>query len=101
MKNSMNMALNKPASMAWSVRCAFLLPLLAAIIGAAGMHGAVAAPSNPTVVNGQVTFSQQGNVFTITNSPNAIINWSSFSINAGEMVRFIQQNSSSLSLIHI
>jgi filamentous hemagglutinin family protein len=95
MKNSMNMALNKPASLAWSVRCAFLPPLLAALVGIAGMHGAVAAPSNPTVVNGQVTFSQQGNVFTITNSPNAIINWSSFSISAGEMVRFIQQNSSS------
>lgn len=92
MKNSMNMALNKSA---WSVRCAFLPPLLAAIIGISGMHGAVAAPSNPTVVNGQVTFSQQGNVFTITNSPNAIINWSSFSINAGEMVRFIQQSDSS------
>jgi filamentous hemagglutinin family protein len=98
MKNSMNMALNKSA---WSVRCAFLPPLLAAIIGAAGMHGAVAAPSNPTVVNGQVTFSQQGNVFTITNSPNAIINWSSFSINVGEMVRFIQQNSSSAVLNRI
>ncbi len=95
MKNSMNMVLNKPVSLAWSVRCAFLPPLLAAMVGIAGMHGAVAAPSNPTVVNGQVTFSQQGNVFTITNSPNAIINWSSFSISAGEMVRFIQQNSSS------
>lgn len=95
MKNSINMALNKSATLAWSVRCAFLPPLLAACLGAAGVGSALANPSNPTVVNGQVTFSQQGNVFTITNSPNAIINWSSFSISAGEMVRFIQQNSSS------
>lgn len=95
MKNSINMALNKSATLAWSVRCAFLTPLLAACLGAAGVGSALANPSNPTVVNGQVTFSQQGNVFTITNSPNAIINWSSFSISAGEMVRFIQQNSSS------
>lgn len=95
MKKSMNMALNKSATLAWSVRCAFLPPLLAACLGVAGIGSAVASPSNPIVVNGQVTFSQQGNVFTITNSPNAIINWSSFSIGAGEMVRFIQQNSSS------
>lgn len=101
MKKSMNMALNKPSALAWSVRCAFLPPLLAACLGVAGIGSAVANPSNPTVVNGQVTFSQQGNVFTITNSPNAIINWSSFSIGAGEMVRFIQQNSSSAVLNRI
>lgn len=101
MKKSMNMALNKPPTLAWSVRCAFLPPLLAACLGVAGIGSAVASPSNPTVVNGQVTFSQQGNVFTITNSPNAIINWSSFSIGAGEMVRFIQQNSSSAVLNRI
>ncbi|MNR76095.1 Heme/hemopexin-binding protein precursor [compost metagenome] len=81
--------------LAVSVRCAFLPPLLATFLSIAGMGNAVANPSNPTVVNGQVTFSQQGNVFTITNSPSAIINWSSFSINANEMVRFIQRNASS------
>jgi filamentous hemagglutinin family protein len=95
MKKPMNMALNKSAILARSIRCAFLPPVLAACLGVAGIGSAVANPSNPTVVNGQVTFSQNGNVFTITNSPNAIINWNSFSINAGEMVRFIQQNSSS------
>ena len=95
MKKPMNMALNKSAILARSIRCAFLPPVLAACLGVASIGSAVANPSNPTVVNGQVTFSQNGNVFTITNSPNAIINWASFSINAGEMVRFIQQNSSS------
>lgn len=95
MKIPMNMALNKSAILARSIRCAFLPPVLAACLGVAGIGSAVANPSNPTVVNGQVTFAQNGNVFTITNSPSAIINWNSFSINAGEMVRFIQQNSSS------
>lgn len=95
MKKPMNMALNKSAILARSIHCAFLPPVLAVCLGVAGIGSAVANPSNPTVVNGQVTFSQNGNVFTITNSPNAIINWNSFSINAGEMVRFIQQNSSS------
>lgn len=95
MKKPMNMALNKSAILARSIRCAFLPPVLAVCLGVAGTGSAVANPSNPTVVNGQVTFSQNGNVFTITNSPSAIINWNSFSINAGEMVRFIQQNSSS------
>lgn len=56
MKNSINMALNKSATLAWSVRCAFLTPLLAACLGAAGVGSALANPSNPTVVNGQVTF---------------------------------------------
>ncbi|MES2023997.1 MAG: filamentous hemagglutinin N-terminal domain-containing protein [Pseudomonadota bacterium] len=69
--------------------------MLAACLGVASIGSAQASPANPTVVNGQVTFSQNGNVFTITNSPSAIINWASFSINAGEMVRFLQQNSSS------
>lgn len=74
-----------------------LLPFLLA----ASLGTAFAAPSNPTVVNGQVTFSQNGNVFSITNSPNAIINWGSFSIAQGELVRFIQQNSNSAVLNRI
>lgn len=62
---------------------------------------ASANPTGATVINGNVTFSQQGNVFTITNSPNAIINWSNFSIQAGEVTRFIQQSSSSAVLNRI
>ncbi|WP_315338321.1 filamentous hemagglutinin N-terminal domain-containing protein [Pseudomonas grimontii] len=56
---------------------------------------AAAAPVNPVIVNGQVTFTQNGNTLTVTNSPNAIINWSSFSIAQGELVRFLQQSSNS------
>lgn len=77
-----------------------LLPLLlATCLGTSAV--VYANPTNPTVVNGQVTFSQNGNVFSITNSPNAIINWGSFSISQGEIVRFIQQNGNSAVLNRI
>ena len=69
--------------------------LLHAAIMSAFSGVAAANPSGPTVVNGQVTFSQQGNTLAITNSPNAIINWQSFSINAHETTRFLQQSASS------
>ncbi len=54
-----------------------------------------ALPAGQQVVNGQASFATQGNNLTITNSPNAIINWQGFSINNNEAVRFIQQYSSS------
>src|SRR5471032_655458 len=62
---------------------------------------AYANPSLPQVVSGQATFNQQGNVFSITNTPNTIINWQSFSINPGELTRFIQQNANSAVLNRI
>ena len=52
-----------------------------------------ALPSGQQVVNGQATFVAQGNNLTITNSPNAIINWQGFSINSNEAVIFKQLNS--------
>ena len=73
------------------------LPLLVA----ASFSAAVAAPTAPVVVSGQASFSQQGNVFSVTNSPNAIINWQSFSINAGEVTRFLQQSADSAVLNRI
>ena len=54
-------------------------------------HPALANPTGPTVVNGTAAIHQQGNLLQITNSPNAIINWQSFSIGASEITRFIQQ----------
>jgi filamentous hemagglutinin family protein len=54
-----------------------------------------ALPAGQQVVNGQASFNTQGNNLTITNSPNAIINWQGFSINGNEAVRFIQQYGSS------
>jgi filamentous hemagglutinin family protein len=66
-----------------------------AVMVAACYASAQAAPVNPTVVAGQATFNQQGKTFTITNTPNAIINWQGFSIGADEITRFIQQSSDS------
>ncbi|KQQ33271.1 hypothetical protein ASF61_09235 [Duganella sp. Leaf126] len=67
---------------------------LAALI-AACFHAAHAGPVAPQVVHGQATFNQQGNLFTITNTPNTIINWQSFSVAAGEVARFVQQGADS------
>ena len=87
---------------------AFSLPLapplrrtVLALLMASCFGAAQANPALPQVVNGQATFSQQGNIFSITNTPNTIINWQSFSIHAGEITRFIQQNGSSAVLNRI
>ncbi|ATQ75955.1 hypothetical protein CR152_16500 [Massilia violaceinigra] len=74
------------------------LPLLLAFGGAPASH---AAPGSPQVVAGQATFGQQGNVFSITNTPNTIINWQSFSVGAGDITRFIQQDANSAVLNRI
>jgi filamentous hemagglutinin family protein len=73
----------------------------AALVAACFSGTVLANPSGPVVVNGQVTFAQQGNVYTITNSPNAIINWNSFSIQSGETTSFLQQSSTSAVLNRI
>jgi filamentous hemagglutinin family protein len=52
-------------------------------------------PVNPTVVNGTASFSQAGNVLTVTNSNGAIINWDKFSIKVGEITHFAQTAASS------
>ena len=56
---------------------------------------ALANPNGFAVVNGQVTFSHNGNTLTITNTPGSIINWQNFSIGSGELTRFLQQSASS------
>ncbi|HVK96130.1 MAG TPA: filamentous hemagglutinin N-terminal domain-containing protein, partial [Noviherbaspirillum sp.] len=75
-----------------------LLPLL---IAACFSGTALANPAGPQVVNGQVGFAQQGSTLSITNTPGAIINWQSFSINPGELTRFIQQHPGSAVLNRI
>ncbi|WP_332848330.1 YDG domain-containing protein, partial [Massilia sp. S19_KUP03_FR1] len=72
-----------------------------ALLISACFGGAHANPLLPQVVNGQATFTQQGNVFSVTNTPNTIINWQSFSIASGELTRFIQQNGNSAVLNRI
>ncbi|WP_426085153.1 YDG domain-containing protein [Janthinobacterium sp. PSRC2-1] len=66
-----------------------------ALLIAACFSAAHANPVLPQVVHGQATFNQHGNLFTITNTPNTIINWQSFSVNPGEITRFLQQNAGS------
>ncbi len=53
---------------------------------------AYANPSGATVINGNVSFATQGNTLTITNTPNAIINWQRFGIGQNEITRFVQQS---------
>ncbi len=70
--------------------------LVAAAVASCFTAGTVLAnPTNPTVVNGQVSILQNGNLLQVTNSPNSIINWQSFSIGANEITRIIQQSHAS------
>jgi len=57
---------------------------------------ALANPSGHTVVHGNVTVKEVGNLLKIHNSPNAVINWRSFSIGANEITRFIQESRNSV-----
>ncbi|USX22443.1 YDG domain-containing protein [Oxalobacteraceae bacterium OTU3REALA1] len=75
------------------LRRKLLFVLVAACYGGAvQVH---AAPVNPTVVAGQASFNFQGKTYSITNTPNAIINWQGFSLGADEVARFIQQSADS------
>jgi filamentous hemagglutinin family protein len=57
---------------------------------------ALANPNGHTVVHGNVTVKEVGNLLKIHNSPNAVINWRSFSIGANEITRFIQESRNSV-----
>lgn len=61
----------------------------------------LANPSGATVVSGSAAISSSGNTLTVTNTPNAIVNWHSFSIGAGETTQFIQQSATSAILNRI
>ena len=70
--------------------------LISVAIAACFLAGAAFAnPTGPSVVNGSATIVQNGNLLQITNTPNAILNWQSFSIGANEITRFVQQSASS------
>jgi filamentous hemagglutinin family protein len=66
-----------------------LLPLM---VASCFVPAVLANPLGPQVVNGNASFNSQGNILSVTNTPGAIINWQAFSINPGEVTRFIQQN---------
>jgi filamentous hemagglutinin family protein len=90
-----------PRKLSGKLRPLLTASALASALVAAGIGTAFANPHGHHVVSGDVTFSRQGNVFTITNSPNAIIDWRSFSIRPGQTTQFIQQSSSSTVLNRI
>jgi filamentous hemagglutinin family protein len=70
--------------------------ILPALIASCFACGPVFAnPTGAQVVSGQVNISSNGNTLTITNTPGSIINWLSFSIGAGQVTQFLQQNASS------
>jgi len=68
---------------------------LCALVAACFAGEVSANPTGPAVVSGAATFTSAGSTLTVTNSPNAIINWRGFSIGAGEATRFQQQSASS------
>lgn len=88
-------------TIATALATAMAVAVAVAMALATAISPAAANPLGPTVVSGQASFSQQGNVFSITNTPRAIIDWNSFSIGAGERTRFIQQGSGSAVLNRI
>ena len=53
----------------------------------------IAGPEGAQVINGDVTFDQNGNYTTITASDQSIVNYSSFDIGLPETVQFIQPSS--------
>ena len=65
----------------------------------AGLLVAAPASANPTgaqVVHGSATITTPNATTTqITNSPNAVINWQSFSVGSNETTRFVQQSAAS------
>ena len=52
-------------------------------------------PTGPQVTAGSAQIGTVGSTMTVVNSPNAIINWQSFSIGQSETVKFLQQSASS------
>jgi filamentous hemagglutinin family protein len=68
---------------------------VAACLAPLAWEQSLANPTGPVVVNGAASFAASGATLTVTNSPNAIINWQTFSIGPGELTRFNQQSAMS------
>src|SRR5882672_2793579 len=61
---------------------------------------ALANPLGPTVVGGTATVTGTGTANVTVNqaTQNAIINWRTFNLNAGDLTRFIQPNGTAIIL---
>ena len=71
-----------------------LKPLFVALACCYGLS-AQANPTGAQIVSGSASINQNGNLLTVTNTPNAIINWQGFSIGVGQTTNFVQQSISS------
>lgn len=84
----------KPAARPRAIVRALAIAGVATHLGLTGMLPAWAQPpALPTglqVGNGQATAVVNGNRMTVTNSAGAVLNWQSFSVGAGNLVRFDQ-----------
>ena len=70
--------------------------LLGLQLGLLSACAAQANPQTPQVVHGSATFSNPtANTLQVTNTPNAVINWQSFSIGVAETTKFVQQSANS------
>ena len=54
-----------------------------------------ANPTGASVASGTASITASGSTLSIANSAGAVINWQSFSINAGELTKFIQPSAAS------
>jgi len=57
-----------------------------------------AAPENPVVVSGDVSFTNSAQALEVTASDRAIVDWQRFSIDVGETVRFLQPSTAAVVL---
>ena len=72
------------------------LTLCAALVTAfASAFSQAQLPAGASVAFGNAKIATVGNGMTVTNSPNAILNWQSFSIGQNSAVRFVQQSAAS------
>lgn len=64
--------------------------MVAGLLAAAATSAVIAGPEGQQVVVGNVTFTKQGNMWVITASNGAIINYASFDVLPYETIRFMQ-----------
>ena len=69
--------------------------LLVTLVASALSTYAFGNPVGPQVISGSASIATAGKTLSITNSPNAIINWQGFSIAPSETTRFVQQGAQS------
>ncbi len=70
----------------------FLMLLVTLLLLGLSHPGKAQLPVDPSIVHGNAIINTVGNHMMVTNSPNTILNWQSFSIGVNESVYFQQQD---------